>query len=73
MNAPDPLPLRCIETPREVSQVDGCSCGGLEWHAEGCTIWQLPPEQARAAIDAAHEREQAFTDALNARLRKELP
>lgn len=70
MNVPDPLPLRTIEVPREVTQVEGCSCGGLEWHAEGCSIWQLPQDQVLAAADDARTREQAFGDELNRKLRE---
>jgi len=69
VNVPDPLPLRTIEIPREVTQVEGCSCGGLEWHAEGCPIWQLPQEQALAAVAGARAREKAFGDELNRKLR----
>ena len=72
MKVPDPLPLRTIEAPREVDQVEGCSCGGLEWHAGGCSIWLLPPEQIRAAAGAAHERGAAFTAELNRKLREAL-
>ena len=72
MNVPDPFPLRSIDVPREVTQVEGCSCDGLEWHAEGCTIWQVPYEQARAAVDAAHDREAAFTAELNRKLRERI-
>jgi hypothetical protein len=73
MSVPDPLPLRSIEVPREVSQAEGCSCAGLEWHAEGCAIWLLPDEQRRAAIVAALGRERAFTAELNRKLREQLP
>jgi hypothetical protein len=75
MEVPDPLPLRTIEVPREVTQVSGCDCGGLDWHRAadalhpGCSIWRIPHDQAMAAIDDAHERDRAFTAALNARLR----
>ena len=79
MNAyevPDPLPLRSIDVPPEMSQVEGCDCGGVAWHRasswsdpQACSIWSLPPEQAQANIDAAHERERAFTAELNAKLR----
>jgi hypothetical protein len=80
MDVPAPLPLRTIEVPREVSAVEGCDCGGLDWHRGAaswsplapCSIWQLPPDQAQAAIDAAHERMAAFTAELNRRLRQEL-
>ncbi len=71
---PDPLPLRSISVPLEVTQVEGCDCGGLDhhravdWQHPGCSIWQIPHEQAMAAIDAARERLKAFTAALNAKL-----
>ena len=78
MTTPDPLPLRNIPVLPEVSAVAGCDCGGLDWHrAEafgqpGCSIWALPPEEQRAAIDAAHARLDAFTESLNAGLRAAL-
>ena len=74
---PDPLPLRSIPVPPEVTAVAGCDCGGMEHHrvqtiydppGSGCSIWQLPPEDAQAAVDDAHARLRAFTDGLNARL-----
>lgn len=78
MNVPDPLPLRTIEVPREVTQVAGCDCGGIDWHRApgfghpGCSIWQVPHEQAQAAIDAANAREREFTAELNRKLREAL-
>lgn len=72
MNIPDPLPLRNIPIPPEVTAVAGCNCGGMEWHREDCSIWQVPYEDARVALDDARAREQAFGDALNARLREAL-
>jgi hypothetical protein len=76
IEVPDPLPLRSIDVPPEVSRVAGCDCGGLQWHRasswdnpHGCSIWDMPPEEAQAAIDDALAREQAFTAALNAKLR----
>lgn len=78
MSGPDPLPLRNIPVPREVTAVEGCDCGGLTWHrAEswgkpGCAIWSLPHGQQMAAIDAAEARLKAHTDALNERLRAAL-
>jgi hypothetical protein len=77
----DPLPLRNIETPREVTAVEGCTCGGLEWHraqtiydepGSGCAIFSLPPEQAKAAVDDALDRSAEFTSLLNDRLRSAL-
>jgi hypothetical protein len=75
---PDPLPLRTIPVPREVSAVAGCDCGGVEWHRApdglnpGCSIWRVDHSVAVAAINDAHARERAFTDSLNARLRAAL-
>jgi hypothetical protein len=65
---PDPLPLRTIPVPPEVTAVAGCNCGGLEWHREDCTIWSVPADAAMAAVDAALAREQAFSAELNAKL-----
>jgi hypothetical protein len=76
MDVPDPLPLRTIPVPREVTQVDGCDCGGIEWHrmdgpyGPACSIWSVPHEQAMAAIAASNERERQFGEALNAKLRE---
>jgi hypothetical protein len=69
---PDPLPLRTIPVPQEVTRVDGCDCGGLQWHREDCTIWGVPVAEAKAAVDAAQEREASFTAELNAKLRAAL-
>lgn len=68
----DPLPLRNIETPREVTAVEGCDCGGFIWHRAGCSVFTLPPEQAQAALDDALDREAEFGRLLNARLRSAL-
>jgi hypothetical protein len=68
IQVPCALPLRTIEVPREVTAVDGCDCGGCQWHAEGCSIWGIPREDAMAAIADAEARSRAFTDALNAQL-----
>jgi hypothetical protein len=72
VDVPDPLPLRCIDTPPELTRVDGCDCGGLTWHREDCTIWDLPAPIRFDAVYAALAREREFTDALNARLREVL-
>jgi hypothetical protein len=76
---PDPLPLRSIDVPLEVSAVAGCDCGGIQWHRssswsdpDGCSIWQLPPDERQANMDDAEARLGAFTDALNAKLRAAL-
>ncbi len=70
---PDPLPLRSIPVPAEVTRVEGCDCGGLEWHGAGCSLWSLPCEDQMAAIDAAEARLAAHTADLNARLRQACP
>jgi hypothetical protein len=80
MDVPEPLPLRTIDVPLEISQVQGCDCGGLEWHRAasswsplpGCSIWDLPPDQAQAAVDAAQARLGEFTAELNRKLREAL-
>lgn len=77
-DVPEPLPLRTIPVPAEVSAVDGCDCGGLVWHRAdvpgqvGCSIWRLTPESREAAIGGAHIRLDAFTASLNTRLRAAL-
>lgn len=81
MDVPDPLPLRSIPVPAEVTAVTGCTCGGLQWHraqtiydppGSGCAIWEQPHEQAQAAVDAALDREREWGAALNAKLRAAL-
>ena len=75
---PDPFPLRTIEVPGEVTRVAGCDCGGLDYHRAadwshpGCSIWQLPHDEAMAAVDDARAREQAFTAGLNEKLQAAL-
>lgn len=78
---PDPLPLRNIPVPAEVTRVEGCTCGGLEYHraqtiydspGSGCALWALPQDEIRAAVDDALARLDAHTAALNARLRASL-
>jgi|HubBroStandDraft_6_1064221.scaffolds.fasta_scaffold18566_4 hypothetical protein len=69
---PDPLPLRCIPVPAEVTSVQGCDCGGLTFHRTDCSLFSLPPDQARAAVHAAEDREAAWGSALNERLRAAL-
>lgn len=71
--SPDPLPLRNIPTPAEVTAVEGCDCGGMEWHDQRCSIWSVPYEDQMAALDAARRREAAYTADLNARLRQACP
>lgn len=56
VDIPDPLPLRCITVPS----------------GTGCSIWELPPGEAQAAVDDALSRQQEFTDGLNAKLREAL-
>lgn len=75
---PNPLPLRNIPTPPEVSRVEGCDCGGVQWHRapewnhSGCSIWSVPPDQRQASVDAAEERMRAFSAALTVKLRAAL-
>ena len=78
MDEPNPLPLRNIPVPAEVTRVEGCTCGGLEWHraqtgydppGTGCAIWSLLHEQVQQAVDDALAREREFGVALNAALR----
>lgn len=66
------LHLPVVPTPPEVTRVEGCSCKGIDWHVHDCTIFSVPPEQAMAAIAAAHRRIQDHTDALNRQLHAEL-
>ncbi|MGW9399368.1 hypothetical protein [Streptomyces sp. NPDC055642] len=66
------LHLPVIPTPPEVAHVEGCSCNGLDWHLENCTIFTVPKEEAKEAIAAAHQRLQEHTDALNRQLHSEL-
>lgn len=52
------------QIPKAVGSVDGCDCGGSEWHRAAsswssepaCSIWGLDREQYLANIDAANER-----------------
>lgn len=66
------LHLPVIPTPPEVSRVEGCSCKGLDWHLQDCTIFAVPRDQAQAAIAAAHQRLREHTDALNRQLHAEI-
>jgi hypothetical protein len=53
---------------REDRAVAGCSCGGLQWHAEECTIWSLDRGKALAAIEDAEAVVRRHTEWLNAQL-----
>lgn len=66
------LHLPVVTPPPEISRVDGCSCGGIDWHLNDCTIFRVPKEQALAAIAAAHQRMQDHADGLTRQLRAEL-
>lgn len=57
-----------MPVPRDVTAVHGCNCGGLTSHSTACTIFELPPEQAKAAMDDAEARLHRWTDALNNQL-----
>jgi hypothetical protein len=70
---PEPLPLRNIPVPAEVTRVEGCDCGGLEWHRTDCALFSLPYADQVAAVDAARDRVASSTAELNARLRQACP
>lgn len=52
-------------TPKAVNRVDGCDCGGIEWHRVDCAITGLDRAQALANIDAANERSAAYCAEIN--------
>ncbi len=54
--------------PPSVTAVAGCSCGGLEWHAQDCTIWTVPPDEAMNALGNARRRLREHTEDLNRQL-----
>jgi hypothetical protein len=64
------------EIPVAITRVDGCDCGGTEWHraaANGqpaCTLYGLAPFEIEARIAAANKRAIAYTDELNRKLRE---
>ena len=60
--------LRSRPVPAEVSRVEGCDCGGTVLHLTTCALWDLPPEQAQAAVDDAERRLREHVDELNRRL-----
>ena len=62
-------PMNPPQLSREDRAVAGCSCGGLYWHAEGCTIWSLDRAQALAAIEEAEAVVKRHTEMLNGMLR----
>lgn len=66
------LSLPSIPVPPEVSRVEGCTCGGLDWHRQDCTIFGLPEGQRAVAVDAAHQRLRDHTADLNRRLQAAL-
>lgn len=70
---PDPLPLRNIPVPAEVTRVEGCDCGGMEFHRVDCSLYSLPYDGQMAAVDAARDRLASYTADLNARLRQAVP
>lgn len=63
------FPILARPVPREVTSVAGCDCGGLNSHRTDCAVFSLPPGQFHRAIADANERLDAYTDALNGRLR----
>lgn len=66
------LSLPSIPVPASVTAVAGCSCGGLDLHEQGCTIWAVAPAEAMAALDDARRRLREHTDDLNRQLRAAL-
>lgn len=57
--------LQTVPVPRHLSRVAGCTCdGGRDLHRVDCTLWDLPPEQVRAAVEAAEDRQRQFSAAL---------
>jgi hypothetical protein len=69
-----------IPIPEHISRVEGCGCGGLNYHRSStpwdpenkpCPIWDLEPEQRVAAVTATSERMRRFTEELNERVRQE--
>ena len=54
---------------REDRRVAGCSCGGLQWHTQECSIWSMDRAEALAAIDAAEAVVRRHGEMLNDRLR----
>ena len=55
--------------PGGVTAVAGCDCGGLQFHTDWCTLWDVPADVAIAAIDAAEGRLRQYTADLNTALR----
>lgn len=55
----------CRPVPRVVTRVSGCSCGGMTMHATTCNLWQVPIEDAKAAIADAEQRLDDYTASLN--------
>jgi hypothetical protein len=54
--------------PGHITCVTGCNCGGLNAHLTTCSFWDLEPAEQLANTDQAHERLDAYTAELNARL-----
>lgn len=61
-------PFNPPQLSREDRAVAGCSCGGLQWHAEGCTLFSLEPERALAAIADAEAVVKRHGEMLNGML-----
>jgi len=64
--------LRSVPVPAAITEVAGCSCGGLDWHKQDCTIWSTPADDAIAAVEAARRRVREYGDELNRQLRAAL-
>lgn len=58
-----------IPVPEHVTRVEGCDCGGLQWHATTCTLWKVDHDQRMAAVGDAERRLKEHTAELNRQLR----
>lgn len=65
---PFSFPVGPIHVPPEVARVEGCDCGGLEYHRDSCSIFALGSAERLAAVDAAQARLREYTATLNTRL-----
>lgn len=63
-----------IPIPREVTQVEGCDCGGTDYHSvasswdpdkPGCSLWNVPYEKRIAATEASRQRQREFNEEVN--------
>lgn len=61
----DPWAQSSRPIPKSVNRVDGCNCGGIEWHRVDCSITGLDRAQALANIDGVNERSAAYCAEIN--------